>query len=82
MAFGLVRNEKSADFLDRLLCKYAPQTALSLLKLRSEVHNSKLESIEKDPDEWILNLEFGLKGKITDEDFMIHILNHFPEGMM
>ena len=68
---------------NRLVSKYAPHTASSLLKLNSEFHNSKLESIEKDPNEWILNLErlrislseFGLKCKITDEDFMIDILN-------
>ena len=59
VAFGLVKNAKSEDFLegnckvawDRLVSKYAPHTALSLLKLKSAFHNSKLESIDKDPDE-------------------------------
>ena len=58
VAFGLVRDAKGADFLEgnckvmwnRLVHKYAPYTALSLLKLKSKFHNSKLESIEKDPD--------------------------------
>ena len=67
--------------------KYGPYTASSLLKLKSEFHNSKLESIEKDPDEWILNLvghriclrEFGLKGSVTDKDFMIQVLNNLHE---
>ena len=62
---GLVKNMKSADFpkgnckiiWDRLVSKYAPHTALSLLKLQSEFHNSTLDSMEKDPDEWILHLE-------------------------
>ena len=66
---------------DRLVSKYAPHTALSLF------HNSKLESMDKDPDEWTSNLEglqicmneFNLKGSITDEDFMIHVLNNLPK---
>ena len=41
VAFAMVRNTKRADFLEgsckiaweRLVCKYAPHTALSLLKL-------------------------------------------------
>ena len=40
---------------DRLVSEYAPHTALSLIKLKSK--SSKLESMEKDHDEWILNLE-------------------------
>ena len=53
----------------------------------SEFYNSKLELTKNDPDEWILNLEglgirmieFGQKGKMTDEDFMIHILNNLSK---
>ena len=56
----------------------------SLLKLKSEFNSSKLESIKKDPDEWISNLEglqihtneFKLKGNTNGEDFMIHVLNN------
>ena len=55
VAFGLVTNMKSDDFLegnckvawDRLVSKYAPHTASSRLKLKSEFHDSKLESIDK-----------------------------------
>ena len=65
MAFGVVINANSADFLEgpwkvawyRLIGKYASHTVSCLLKLESEFHDSKLESIQKDPDEWILNLE-------------------------
>ena len=42
---------------DRLESKYALHTASSLLKLKSKFHNSKLDSIDKDPDEWIPHLE-------------------------
>ena len=67
--------------------KYSLHTASSLLKLKSKFHNSKLKYIEKDLDEWILSLErlqilmneFRQKGNITDEDFMIHVLNNFPK---
>ena len=66
--------------------KYALHTASSLLKLKSKFQNSKL-SIEKDPDDWIPNLEglfiqmnkFRLKGNITDEDLMIHVMYDLPE---
>ena len=95
MAFRLVRNAKSADFpqenckttLDRLVSNYTPHISSSLLKLKSEFHNSKLKSIEKDPDKWISNLEglriemneFGLKDNITDKNCMIRTLNNLPE---
>lgn len=56
-------------------------TAPSLLKLKNEFHNSKLDSAEKDTNEWISYFEelrilmskFGVEGNIMDEDFMIHI---------
>ena len=45
--------------------KYALHTASSLQKLKSEFHNSKLESIDRDPDEWISHLE-GLRIRMND----------------
>ena len=94
VALGLAKNIKSAGFpegnckiaWDRLVSKYALHTASSLLKLESQSHNSKLESMEKDTDKWILNLEwlqicmneFRQKVNITDEDFMIHVLKNLP----
>ena len=64
-AFDLVKNTKSDDFVegncevawDRLVSKYALHTAMSLPKLKSEFHNSKLDSVDKDPNEWITHLE-------------------------
>ena len=94
VAFGLVKNANSEDFpegnckvvWDRLVSKYALHTASPLLKLKSEFHNSRLESIDKDPNEWISHLEglqiqitkFRQKGNVSDEDFMIHLLNNLP----
>ena len=68
VAFALVKNAKSEDFLaenckvawDRLASEYALHTASSLLKLKSEFHNSKLELIDEDPNKWISHLE-GLR---------------------
>ena len=65
VAFKLVKNAKSEDFpkgkckiaWGRLVSKYAPHTASSLLKLKSELHDSKFESMEKDPNEWIPHSE-------------------------
>ena len=94
-AFELLRKVENLSFLegncniewDRLINKYALHTVLYILKLKSKFHNSKLELIEKSPDEWISNLEglqklvneFGLKGSMNDKDFMIHVLYNFPK---
>ena len=63
-ALGLLKNAKSEDFSeenckvawDRLVSKYAPHTALSL-QLKNKFHNSKVESIDKNPCERISHLE-------------------------
>ena len=72
---------------DRLIAKYAPKTAPSLLKLKKKFANSRLESAEKHPDEWITELEsicndieaIPIATRMSDMDFMIHILNNLPE---
>ena len=69
-----------------MVSKYALHSALSLLKLKSEFHNSKLESMQKDTEKHILHLEglliwmnkFGQKGSRTDKDFIIYISNTLP----
>ena len=43
-----------------LVSKYALHTALSLSKLKSEFHNSKLELVDKDTNDWVSHLE-GLR---------------------
>ena len=63
-------------------------TALFLLIVNSEFINSKWKLIEKDPDVYNSSLEglkiqmnkFQLNVSISDEDFMIHILNNLPKG--
>ena len=63
-AFSIVKNCVSDEYYegnckllwDRLVAKYLPKTALSLLKLKKKFHNIRLESEDKHPDEWIMDL--------------------------
>jgi hypothetical protein len=95
VAFSLVKNCKTTEYpegncklaWDCLVAKYAPKTAPSLLKLKKEFENCKLESIAQYPDEWITSLEslrndmdsINISAKMSDIDFMMHILNNLPE---
>ena len=95
VAFSLVKNSKTAEHpggnckiaWDRLVSKYAPKTAPSLLKLKKKFANSRLEDLKTNPDEWITELE-GLRydmeemhiaTTMSDLDFLIHVLNNLPE---
>ena len=93
VAFNLVRLAKTLDLADgdaklawaRLQNKYATKSAPSLMALKKEFTNSRLVDKKGDPDVWIRNLE-DLKvkmetqgSKISDVDFMIHILNNLPK---
>ena len=92
VAFQLIKGCKMSDYEDGdaalawkwLKNKFAATTAPSLVKLKKEFGNSKLSKGE-DPDEWITGLE-DLRVKIkdagsdmTDEDFIIHIINNVTE---
>ena len=65
VAFSLVKNCKTDKYpqgnyklaWDRLVAKYAPQTAPSLSKSKKKCANSKLDDVEKHPDEWVTELE-------------------------
>ena len=93
VAFNLIRLSKTKDRVDgdarmawmRLQNKYATKSAPSLIALKKEFTNSRLESRMNDPDIWIGNLE-DLRIRIeqqgssmNDLDFMIHILNNLPK---
>ena len=75
---------------DRLLTKYSPKTAPSLLKLKKNFAKSQLESVNKHPDEWMTELEslqneidkISVSTKMSDEDFMIHVLNNLTEEIL
>ncbi len=67
--------------------KCEPNTAPSPLILCKILTNGKLDSADEDPDVWITNLEafrhrmdeIGLVGRMSDTEFMIHVLNILPE---
>ena len=91
----MVQNAKSLEFSEgnlkcaweRFVDKYASHIASSLLKLKREFQKSKLDSIKKDYDKCISNLEglwiqmteFGSKGNISEECFMINIFTNLPK---
>ena len=95
VAFSLVKNCKTAKHpegncklaWDRLVAKYSPKTAPSLLKLKKNFANSQLEKVEMHPDEWMTELEslrneidkISVSTKMSDEDFMIHVLNNLTK---
>ena len=96
VAAQLVINAKNEDWPDgnvtitwkSLVRKYAPRSTPSLCKLHRLFTNSKLESVTKDPDQWITYLEsirtkinqINLsKDKMSKQTLMIHILNNVPE---
>ena len=66
---------------------YATHAVISTLTLKSEFHKSKLDSIEKDFNEWISywkgsefkKTKFWSKGSINNNGFMIHMLNNLPQ---
>ena len=61
IAFNLVDNCTTAEqpegncklAWDRLVHKYAPKTAPSYIQLKKDFANSKLASVDTDPDEWM-----------------------------
>ena len=69
----------------KLSDKYQPDRALNRVELKQEFTNSKLKDASQDPDKWITELEelradlARMKSNISDEDFLIHILNNLPE---
>ena len=74
---------------DRLVHKYAPKTAPSYIQLKKDFANSKLTSVDTDPDEWMTDLEclrsemnkVKISGKtdMSEVDLIIHILSNLPE---
>ena len=71
-----------------LCTKYEPSTQMSLVSLKKEFAECKLESVKSDPDEWITKLEhirIRIKGiqnaqPIDDDNMMAHILANLPKG--
>lgn len=97
IAFNLVDNCSTAEqpegnckiAWERLVHKYAPKTAPSYIQLKKDFANSKLASVDTDPDEWMTDLEclrsemnkVQIPGKtdMSEVDLIIHILSNLPE---
>ena len=71
---------------DRLVYKYAPKTAPSYIQLKNDFANSKLLSVDTNPDKWMTELEclrsemnkVKISGKtdISEVDLIIHIISN------
>jgi hypothetical protein len=97
IAFNLVDNCTTAHQPEgnckiawkRLVHKYAPKTAPSYIQLKKDFANSKLVSVDTDPDKWMTDLEclhsemnkVTIPGKtdMSEVDFIIHILSNLPK---
>lgn len=68
-----------------LMDTFEPSTASTKVILKKQFYASKLSDAEKDPEEWITELELlrqrlkSLKVTVEDEDLVIHILNNLPK---
>ena len=99
VVFNIVNNCKLEDYPEgncqqawKLLeKKFQPNTATNYVNLKKDFTNSKLKSIEEDPDDWITELESiwskmdnlwinSKKKKMDDEDFIIHVLSNLPKN--
>ena len=95
VAFSLVKNSKTTKYpegncklaCDMLTTKYAPKTAPSLLKLKKKFANSRLEDLDRNPDDSITELEalqsdmedIHIATIMSDLGCMIRVLNNLPE---
>ncbi len=78
------KNGDCAMAWKRLVAKYAPKLAPTKMELKLEFQRSRLKATDANPDEWITELEGirmrlkDMNSDISDEDFMIHVLNNLP----
>ena len=95
VAFNLVKNCKTDDHPEGNFClawtrlgnKFCPKTAPTYVSLKKDFTNSSLVSSDEDPDEWITELEnlrvqmdaVNISGKMSDVDFIIHVLANLLE---
>jgi len=79
---------KNGNVVDAWKClhdKYVPNMALIKLELKSEFQCMKLQDVSEDPNVWISQLESiharlkDMKAGISNEDFIVHVLNSLPK---
>jgi gag-polypeptide of LTR copia-type len=94
VSFGCVEKSTTADLPNgdaalawkNLCLKYEPNTQMSLVSLKKEFAQCRLDSVKTDPDEWVTKLEhyrmrikgINPKAEISDEDLMVHIIANLP----
>ena len=92
VSFGLVKYSKSRDFpcgdakltWSKLENKFDPDDAQTLIELKEDFMNCKLNDIDENTDEWITTLNnFRVRledtgHKIEDVDFLLHIVVNLP----
>lgn len=95
-AFGCIERAFTSDLPNgdgrlawKNLCdKYEPKTQLSMVSLKKEFADCKLESVKTDPDDWVNKLEHirsriaGVNSaqKIDDDGMVAHILANLPKA--
>ena len=93
IAFNIVRKCTTDDLptgnaylaWNKLKERFDPRTSNEKLQLKEKFTNSKLKDWKKSPDDWITKLEIIVSQldqmgyKITNNDFMIHVLGNLPE---
>ena len=93
VVFGIVDDSVTEAYPDgdareawkRLNDRFEPKGESSKVQLKSDFQKMKLVDPDEDPDVWINSLELmrrrlkNVEVKISDEDFMLHILNNIPQ---
>jgi gag-polypeptide of LTR copia-type len=96
IAFKCLMGTKTSEYPDghagngmaRLMQKYLPKSAPTLVKLHKEFYNSSTSRLKSggDPDKWITELERiqmrmeEMGSDMTDKQFIVHVLNNLtPE---
>jgi len=68
-----------------LVGRFEPKTKFNLIQLKKELMESKLEDMEKDPEEWVIELEIlcrkikNLGQNVSEEDLILIILQNLPK---
>ena len=92
LCFQIVENSRSDVFPEgdaclawsSLVSRFEPKTKFNLIKLKKELMESKLEDLNKDPEEWIMELEIicrkikNLGQVVNEEDLMLMIFQNLP----
>ena len=91
--FGLVEDACNDKFAEGDAAKawknlehyHNPSTTANKVHLKAQFNTSRLTNGNKDPEVWISDLEvirrkfINMKVQITEEDMMMHVINHLPK---